>query len=54
MPTEPGDYPRFYRELVEAVRTGGPPPATAGEAVATLELIEAAMESARAGTVVAA
>ena len=53
VPTEPGDYPRFYRELVEALRTGAQPPATATEAVATLEVIEAAMESARSGTVVA-
>ncbi len=45
--TEPGDYPRFYRELAQALRTGSPPPAGAMEAVATLEVIEAAMESAR-------
>ena len=51
--TEPGDYPRFYRELVEALRTGGPPPAGAGDAVATLELIEAALESSRTGAVIA-
>jgi scyllo-inositol 2-dehydrogenase (NADP+) len=54
LPTDPGDYPRFYRELVDSLRTGSPPPATATEAVATLEVIEAAMESARSGAVVAA
>jgi scyllo-inositol 2-dehydrogenase (NADP+) len=50
--TEPGDYPRFYRELAEALHAGAPPPATATEAVATLEVIEAAMDSARTRAVV--
>jgi predicted dehydrogenase len=50
--TEPGDYPRYYRELVAALLTGTRPPATAMEAVATLQVIEAAMESARSGAVV--
>jgi scyllo-inositol 2-dehydrogenase (NADP+) len=54
VPTEPGDYPRFYRELVEALHAGARPPATAQEALATLELIEAALESARTGAVIAA
>jgi predicted dehydrogenase len=53
VPTEPGDYPRFYRELVRAIREGGPPPVSAGEAVAGLAVIEAARESARTGDVTA-
>lgn len=50
--TEPGDYPRFYSELVHALREGAPPPVEPPEAIAALELIEAARESARSGQVV--
>jgi predicted dehydrogenase len=53
VPTEPGDYPRFYSALVRAIREGGPPPVSAGEAVAGLAVIEAARESARTGDVAA-
>ncbi len=52
VPTEPGDYPAFYRAVEQALREGGPPPVTAGEAVRGLEVIEAAFESARRAEVV--
>jgi scyllo-inositol 2-dehydrogenase (NADP+) len=44
--TEPGAYPVFYRRLEAAIRDGGPPPVAAEEAVAALEVIDAARESA--------
>ena len=50
--TEPGDYPRFYAELAAALRDGGPPPVDPADGVAVLEVIEAAVESARAGRTV--
>lgn len=50
--TEPGAYERFYEELERALRDGGPPPVDAADGIAVLELIEAALESARTGTVV--
>jgi predicted dehydrogenase len=49
--TERGDYPRFYAEVASALRNGGPPPVSAAEGVAVVEVIEAALESARAGRV---
>jgi predicted dehydrogenase len=51
--TERGDYPRFYAGLAAALRAGGAPPVTAADGVAVLEVIEAALESARDGRVVA-
>jgi predicted dehydrogenase len=42
VPSEPGAWPEFYARLAEAVRTGGPPPVDPRDAVATLEVIEAA------------
>jgi predicted dehydrogenase len=50
--TERGDYLAFYRGVVAALRSGAPPPVSAAEAVATLEVIEAAFESARSGETV--
>lgn len=44
--TERGDYPAFYRELVDAVRRGGPVPVQPQEAVAGLLVLEAARTSA--------
>ena len=41
--TEAGAYGRFYQEVAAAVREGGPPPIAAGEAVAGLEILEAAL-----------
>jgi predicted dehydrogenase len=52
VPTEPGDYPAFYRGVVEALRTGGPPPVDVRDVIAGLEVLEAARESSRAGQVV--
>jgi scyllo-inositol 2-dehydrogenase (NADP+) len=40
--TEPGDYPRFYEQLRDAIREGSPPPSPADDGVAVLELIESA------------
>lgn len=51
--TEPGAWPGFYRSLAESLRSGEPPPVNPREAVAVVEIIEAAFESARTGTVVA-
>jgi len=50
--TERGAYPRFYEGVVDAIRTGAPPPVTPAEAVLTIEVLEAARESARTGKVV--
>jgi predicted dehydrogenase len=47
VPTEPGDYRRFYALLEAALRTGGEPPVDPRDAVAVLRLIEAARASAR-------
>ena len=51
--TEPGAWPQFYVQVGQALRSGGPPPVPAAEAVAVLEIIEAALESAELGAVVA-
>ncbi|MEA2404281.1 MAG: hypothetical protein QOE08_928 [Thermoleophilaceae bacterium] len=42
VPSEPGAWPEFYARVAEAVRSGGPPPVDPRDAVATLEVIEAA------------
>jgi predicted dehydrogenase len=44
--TRPGDYPRFYRGMIETLRMGAPPPVDPEDAVATLSVIEAARTSA--------
>jgi len=46
VPTEPGDYRRYYEGIVASVRAGAPPPVTAADAIVTLEVIEAAHRSA--------
>ncbi len=46
VPTEKGDYQRFYRDTVTWLREGGPPPVNPEDAIATLEIIEAARRSA--------
>jgi predicted dehydrogenase len=53
VPTERGDYPRFYADVARALLDESPPPVAATDAVATLEILEAARESARLGTTVA-
>jgi len=50
---ERGDWARFYVLVVAAIRDGAPPPVPAADAVAVLELLEAARRSAATGTVVA-
>jgi predicted dehydrogenase len=52
VPTEPGDYPAYYREVAEAVFTGGPPPVSAAEARQVIEIIEACYRSQDQGTVI--
>jgi predicted dehydrogenase len=47
--TEPGAYQRFYEGVVAAVRGGAPPPVEAADAVAALEVIEAARLSQAEG-----
>ena len=44
--TENGAYPRFYACLVETLRDGAPPPVMPDDAVAGLEIIDAARTSA--------
>jgi predicted dehydrogenase len=50
--TERGDYARFYAAVAAALRDGSPPPVEPDEAIAVLEVIEAAFQSARSGQVV--
>ena len=45
VPSDPGNWPAFYAELERAVREGGPPPVDPADAVATLEVLEAARRS---------
>ncbi|WP_250298620.1 Gfo/Idh/MocA family oxidoreductase [Streptomyces sp. A 4/2] len=52
VPTLPGDYPAYYAAVAAALRDGGRPPVTAGEAAAALDVLEAARRSAREGIVV--
>jgi len=52
VPTERGDYPRFYADLAAAIASGSPPPVDAREAVRTMEVLEAARRSSRTGAVV--
>ncbi|TXK39449.1 Gfo/Idh/MocA family oxidoreductase [Nonomuraea sp. C10] len=52
VPTEPGAYLDFYREVESALRAGGPPPVTPESAVEALAVIEAARRSAGERTVV--
>ena len=46
VPTEAGDYPAFYAGVVRCLRDGAPPPVDPRDAVAGLEVIEAAREDA--------
>lgn len=50
--SEPGAYQRFYAELVAMLRDGAPPPVAPEDALAGLEIIEAAQRSAAERTVV--
>jgi scyllo-inositol 2-dehydrogenase (NADP+) len=52
VPTERGDYPRYYADLAEAISRGAPPPVPVEDAILGLEVLEAARRSAESGTVV--
>jgi predicted dehydrogenase len=52
IPTERGDYGAFYAALAAALRDGTAPPVSPDDAVATLEVLEAARRSAADGRVV--
>jgi scyllo-inositol 2-dehydrogenase (NADP+) len=52
VPSERGDWPRFYALLRDAVVTGGPPPVDPRDAVSTLRVLELARSSATNDTVV--
>ena len=51
--TDVGGYQRFYEGVLIALRSGGPPPVDPADAVAGLEIIEAARKSAAERRVVA-
>jgi scyllo-inositol 2-dehydrogenase (NADP+) len=50
-PTEPGRWVDFYPLLADAIRNGAPPPVDPNDAVVVIEVLEAALHSARTGTV---
>ena len=50
--TLPGNYALFYQGVVSAMHDGGPLPVDPLDAVAVIEVIEAARESALSQTVV--
>jgi predicted dehydrogenase len=52
VPTEAGDYGRFYEGVVASLRHGAPPPVAPLDAVRTLEVIEAVRRSAASGQTV--
>jgi scyllo-inositol 2-dehydrogenase (NADP+) len=52
IPTEAGCYLRFYEAVAAAVRSGAPVPVDPEDAVAALEIIEAARASAERGQIV--
>jgi scyllo-inositol 2-dehydrogenase (NADP+) len=52
VPTEPGAYQDFYREIRDALREGTPPPVTIDQAIDVLAVIEAARRSADEGVTV--
>lgn len=49
VPSEAGNYARYYELFAEAVRTGGPPPVSARQAVEVLAVLDAARQSAATG-----
>ncbi|MEU5833344.1 Gfo/Idh/MocA family oxidoreductase [Streptomyces diacarni] len=51
VPTLDGDYPAFYDAIATALREGTPPPVTAHEAAAALQVLETARSFTRARTV---
>jgi len=53
VPSEPGRWAAFYEAVVAALRDGAPPPVDPRDAVAGLEVVDAARRSAAQGIVVA-
>ncbi len=49
VPTNPGDYGRYYEAVLAALRDAAPPPVAPAEAVLTLDVIDAARRSASVG-----
>ncbi len=52
IPTEVGGYQRFYEGVVTTLRSASPPPVDPADAVAVLQIIEAARHSAAEGRVI--
>jgi predicted dehydrogenase len=50
-PTATGRWVDFYPRLADAIRYGGPPPVDPNDAVAVVEVLEAALSSARTGSI---
>lgn len=53
VPSERGDWPRFYALLARALRDGSPPPVDPHDGVTTLRVLEAARRSAESRQVIA-
>lgn len=53
VPAEPGDWPRFYALLRDALVDGGPPPVDPRDAVAALRVLDASRDSARERALIA-
>jgi predicted dehydrogenase len=51
-PTASGRWVDFYPRLADAIRHGGPPPVDPNDAVAVVEVLEAALKSARTHSIV--
>lgn len=52
IPSEQGCYHAYYQAMAEAVRTGSEPPVTTEQAIRTLEVLDAALLSAKEGRLV--
>jgi predicted dehydrogenase len=52
VPTERGDYPRFYAGVVGAIRDGEEPPVSSADVVGVLEILEASRAAAASRAVV--
>jgi predicted dehydrogenase len=52
VPPQPGDWPRFYALLRDALANGGPPPVDPVDAVETLRVLDAARVAARDRSIV--
>jgi len=52
VPMEHGQWPEFYRSMVEAIRHGSPPPVSIHDVVATMRVLDAARTAGAGGTTV--